>query len=583
MSASHEPMKKASTWPRVLPWLPGLAGLLGGVFYPKDRNTEAASETHTAERRPVSGKAASPSRPGATSLFLRDVADASAEECKALVLFHSKLSDQDIELEAIFRRWMSLEDPDKIWDQLSGSPRWGRAFFNAWVSVDEAAAMDPAKRSEFVFLRASHAIQSGHPDFVKHLKSPEFNPNAEWPMHQALVSMGRHHPEVAKLLATADLPEEVKSKVLALVAEGMAARDPKAAWDWLRSLPDGDLAKRARTAVLSEWLESDPQAAGEAAKSTGVLFASLGTYHANVLGTLNDPNAVPHQHMLALQRDPFLDTEALYRSLIDSGIDWTKPREPTSGLGLPGWSEEDPSAAARRALELPTGAARDYILISVFRNWEALDPEEAEKFAASHGIELSHSQTRKDEPTPAMKQAALADPEGSFAALFDPQALEDSGSSFNQLYELANRWIVTNPDLAATWLLDQPFPESSRSLEELRAGSLFPDSCRQWANCDPLSAIEWLESLPEGRQKTKGWGSMRSGVAAYDPALAFELSTTHLSGEERLETLKEDLSNAAKSMEPAAVAGLLESPGLSSQEKAALAEALRNPPPKERE
>jgi hypothetical protein len=119
-------------------------------------------------------------------------------------------------------------------------------------------------------------------------------------------------------------------------------------------------------------------------------------------------------------------------------------------------------------------------------------------------------------------------------------------------------------------------------LDELEASSLFRSSCYEWGRFDPLAAIEWLESLPDSLKKTNGWGSMRLGVATYDPALAFELSTAHVTGEERLEILKEDLGNASKNMELFEVEALLESPDLSSEEKSALTEELGKLQSKER-
>ncbi len=90
---------------------------------------------------------------GPTTAFLRWIPNASAEECEALALecFEQKQGGKELELEAIFRRWLTLESPQAILKNVSdfdGQWRsdWNASFFLAWVSLDEKAAMAGIRR-----------------------------------------------------------------------------------------------------------------------------------------------------------------------------------------------------------------------------------------------------------------------------------------------------------------------------------------------------------------------------------------------------------------------------------------------------
>lgn len=529
-------MTKVNTWPRVLTWLAAPVGLLLGALLPKgavghDPSQVASSAGTPSKSASQPGKKSAVREPGPITLFLRQVADLPADKCAELARVHRQIPRQEIELEAIFRRWLTLEEPDKILKQLSDSgsevmaSKWQRAFFDAWAAVDERAAMDPEKHGEFTRLRALHAIQTANPDLAAYLKKPHNSLDDGTVINTALVSLGRFHPDLAKSLAQSDLPSEMKKTSLAAVAAGMAISDPRAAWDWARSLEGQVENQSVLNAVIFAWLKSDPQAAKEAWEAGGKPEPSPGYQRVftMALRTFQDPGDPGNQLMLALHRDPFASVASLYKTLQEAGIDWSQRYFISPAVVGTGWYPPDAAAAAAEAVKLPEGDVRNLLLSSICNNWVSHDSAAALQFAEEQGLKSSYYESFKEQPTEELRQAVEADPEQGFAALFDREALPSDSVEFRQMNELAKEWIVRSPDFMATWMAAQSLPENTRETGDMLVDMLFRNSCFYWGKFDPTAAAEWVASLPAGPLKSRAWEGMERGIAEYSPALAESL------------------------------------------------------------
>lgn len=571
-------------WPRLQPWLAGSAGLLVGMVC--EQAFEARGSGHssaTATGRSASSGTAASSRPaGPTTLLLREVSTFSAEKCEELIrgYFESKERGHEIEMEAIFRRWMTLESPDKVLESLASlETTWhldfSAACFRAWVAVDETGAMADKKHTQFSLARLMHAMDLGDPSFVGRIAAAESGLLDDRQLRKALALLGSDRPDLAKSVADSSLGTDLKSKCILEVARGWATRDPRAALAWLQSL---GLTGEPLAAVISEWMKKDPDAARQAWEAAGKPGAEPGAKVPTA--ALEDPRAPRSQLSLALHRDPFLDVAALHRAFSEADIDWSKPDFLSPAINGDGWYAADPAAAARQAEQLPPGKARDYILSAICSNWAAEDLEAASSFAERNGIKSRYLEVLQEAPGEEMRQAALAAPEQTLSALFDPETFSGAGNKSGQLYQLAKEWSERDPEAVANWLIGHELPTDNNSPGWSQISMLFSNTLGYiWARMDPVGASQWVDSLPDGPLKAKAWSAMNERVAKYSPDYAFSLTAAWTQDPgHRMTALTSDLKAVAKEIGQPAALELLKSSHLSAEESAALSEALRSSP-----
>lgn len=577
---------------RSAPWVPllaGASGLLLGAL--SQRSIEASHGPASKQARTRGNTAISPAptaEPGVTIRFLRDVSTLSAEECEARVLAYleSGKPGLDLEMEAIFRRWISLESADKIIDRLSSperkiSSRWITGFFRAWVANDEKAGMAAAQHSQFRTERALHAVGIHDPSFVDHLKGEHDLLDRDSPLRIALFSLGRDAPELARSLPAADLSPDFKKRALVAVAQGWGSRDPAAALAWARTLnPAEEPGRSVLYAVMEEWCERDSEGAKKA-------WASIELPEAD--SRFGPPRSVPSAPLLltqsgfawahikpALARDPFLDVAGLHRGLSEADINWEKPGSPSPATDQDGWYPADPAAAAEETEKLPEGKARDYLLELICNTWAQHDLKAAADYASSHGIESAYIAAKQSQPTPEMRIETFAKPGESFAALFAADAFGPDDADSQRLYALAQEWTARDPETAAKWLAEQEIPADGKGTRDAYLGLLFSNAVGYyWARTDPVGATQWADSLPDGPLKSRAWSAMHERVADYSPDYAFTLGAAWNREESRLKTLEADLKAVSEKIGRPLAIGLLDSPGISTEERAALAESLR--------
>lgn len=516
-----------------------------------------------------------PLAPGPTSRSIRDVSSLDAAGCEQRIkeLLADHRNKNGITAEAIFLRWISLTSADEVLASPAFDLRWRPelrdALFNAWVTLDPRSAMDPATWPEFVLPRAVHAIESGREDFATFLTAAWLpNTTSNLKLERALIRLAREQPEIARLLP--DSPTDLQQRAIAAVARGWARNDPKAALAWLQALdPAADPGRSGAQSLFVAWAESDPDAAGRALNSESVA-SWLGNHLPGLtLDALRKQTNPGSLLQLALQQDPFLDAVELHRQLSGHEFDWN-PKDSAALPGhLYGWFPPDPAHAAADAANLPPGPARDAIMDYLCGLWAEHDPDAALDFGNRHGLETHAVATLRAKPTGAMREAAFADPDTTFAALFDNDRELPAGITRDHAFALTREWGAKDPVAAAEWLARDAM--TSR-LPPMLLNNILGTG---WAQRDPVAAADWVLSLPEGTERQIAWEAMKEQVTDYSPELAFSVAASSVEEEfQRGGSLQTSLAQVRDRVGREAALHLLESTDLPETEREVLREFL---------
>ena len=520
-----------------------------------------------------------PVAPGPTSRSIRDVSSLDAAGCEQRIkeLAADHRNKNGITAEAIFLRWISLTSADEVLaspavTDLRWRPELRDALFNAWVTLDPKAAMDPAARPEFVLPRAVHAIESGREDFATFLTAA-WRPNStsNLDLERALIRLAREQPEIARNLP--DSPSDLQQRAIAAVARGWARKDPEAALAWLRTLdPAEDPGRTGVQSLFAAWAEVDPAAAGKALNSETVA-SWLGIHPTGLtLEALKKQDSPGSLLQVALRQDLFLDAAELHRRL--SGHEFDRDLKNFAlPVHLHGWFPPDPAQAAADAGNLPPGPARDAIMDYLCGLWAEHDPDAALAFGNRHGLETPAVSSLRAKPTKAMRDNAFADPEATFAALFDPDRELPSGMTRGQAFALVEEWGTIDPVAAAEWLATTP---ASLDIMTPRPPNLLNSILGNgWAQRDPLAAAHWVLSLPEGPERQNAWQAMQEQVTNYSPELAFSVAASSVEEEyHRGGSLQTNLAQVRDRVGREAALHLLESTDLPETEREVLREFL---------
>ncbi|MFC7336888.1 hypothetical protein ACFQY0_06845 [Haloferula chungangensis] len=518
---------------------------------------------------------------GPTSAFLGKVTKLSAAECESMVHDINELQEQDreIELEALFRQWLTFEDADgilaKIYD-LKGVWRseWSLSFFNAWVAVDEQAAMAQTEHNTLNSARALFAIESGRPDFTSYFSALSMGTPFGDRALAALTSLARSRPDIARLIADSSIKDDAKAKFIGAVARGLALEDPESALAWVQAMEFPN-KKETYFSIFSEWIRTDVKGAQAAYEQLGL--TDLPSSHQPQIASMAlrffaAPDSPLSHANLALHTDPFIDVATLHQKLLDSEVDWGTRRYLSAAINNDGWYGVDPAADAQKAASLPPGEARDFVLTAICLNWAAHDTEAALQFASEQGLESKELQHLRDKPTEAMRQLVSSSPERYFSQLFSTD--EPTEMNRDQLHALAMEWGKSDPVKAANWVITQEMPSKDQAAS-LETYILLDNTLGfNWGYHDPLGASRWVEDLPEAPQRATAWRAMEDYVMRYSPDIAFTMSAVYLEGEVRGNYLKKHLSEVARNIGYPAAFELLKSPDISAAERSVLHESL---------
>lgn len=150
-----------------------------------------------------------------------------------------------------------------------------------------------------------------------------------------------------------------------------------------------------------------------------------------------------------------------------------------------------PLVALRLAVEMPTGStAREDLIRRAVGEWAASDPVEAAQWSAQiedvglrqHVTELVAVATAEQDPV-AAAQIAL-------------HQMTPGGEQDRVIVAIVQRWVQTDPDAAAEWLMK--FPPCALGHDAMN------NLVNLWADRDLTAAGNWLLTLPEGNFRNVG-------------------------------------------------------------------------------
>ena len=511
------------------------------------------------------------SSPSPTGIFLKDSLTLTALECQEQlrVLITENKPGHDIEREALYRRWLTLTPASEIL-AISDSPFQNitrdKAFFHAWVALDETAAMEIEGPGAFRKYQATFAIENEYPNFIDYLQQGH-NPA----IFSALTTLAIRNPDLAKSIA--NIPSSGGSHpppFIQAVAKGLATRDPESALTWVTSLPTPSAP--AIFAILSEWAKTDPAAALSAKSAFPDLDEIIRQDQSfgNLPDFIKFPNSAPAHLKLALSKDPFLNVVSLHQHLQQADIDWTKRQSINPSINSSGWYSPTLESDARDAEKLPPGKARDLIIEAIANQWAETDLKAASQFAEKNGVQSIYLKMRHDEPTEEDRKIIHAAPEKALATLVDG----DPGNDSRYLLQLTTEWSLANPEVASDLLIQQDLPNETSDMGNKQ---IFSNTLGYgWARQDSIGAVQWVDSLADPADQSLAWSSMQDRVSEYAPDLAFNLSAAWLDSSERLATLEKNLQNIAKSISYPTAFHVLENAHLPPAEATALSNSLQS-------
>jgi hypothetical protein len=574
---------------RMTPWIVAACGLALG-WLTRGHFTDESGKSQPSPARLTGHHAKRETKgpgQGATLGKLREISALDAAGCEARLkeLSSDPEGQRGITAEAIFLRWISLTSAAEVLETMSAPDRgwmnrFRAPFFNAWVLLEPANAMDSSVPL-FARYRTLHAIKEARPDFADFLSKSwdTFSPS-EQDLKRALTRLASERPEIAQHLP--ETPPALRNWAVAAVARGWAESDPEAALAWLQSMgPDSQAATSGIAALFEAWAEKDPEKAGKAlAEAEWLGNRSFG----RSMESLRAPDQPKSAIQMALQLDPFVDVTGLHQILADREFDWDSARaiddfDHDDPFGVLGWRPADPAQAGRDAAALPPGPARDYLTETVLKLWSIDSSQRANdaaaEFARQHEIDTPTANALRARPTPAMLEAASANPEAAFAVVFDPDREPIAGMTRGQATIVLHHWWSESP-MEAVAMIASRWHEGLENDEEVSVGiSLILGS--RWAQRDPIAASQWVASLPDDAFREFAWKSMANTLGGYAPDLSFSLNARlNQDPRQRASRLEQDLWQVNYGIGKEAAVHLIETSELSDIERETLRQTLNS-------
>ncbi|MEM9531632.1 MAG: hypothetical protein AAGA23_11990 [Pseudomonadota bacterium] len=374
-------------------------------------------------------------------------------------------NERNAALSILFMRYGDL-DPDGAIAQfealgLTGNSTVLYPLFSSWSKQDLDGAITRARSLNFPRDRqtASRAIMRAHAS-----ESPETIQRIASDLNTSLASLG---------------PQALAAR---------ARTEPMAAARTALALEDANARRQALGWIASTWAESDVDAALRFAK------------------TITNPADQTAFRYTALARLAERDPETLLARLGDG------PRTPQdNGLATTAMmhlARKNPERALNLALEQTPGQ-RQSAVQRVFSSWAQADPR-----AAAEGLETATDLTAQERLQAAgqvVSQLAQADPE---AALTWASQLDRESPQANHWYTAIAS--VPQLDHELAWSIVDQEPSA------VRRGAMTVAVLGKMAEMDPLGAVDRLEALPAGENRSNAISGIAQQWIQHDPASAMD-------------------------------------------------------------
>lgn len=531
----------------------------------------------------------------------------------ALAAALASANDEQLEpgLRAIYAAWAE-KDPRAAWNSavsFSVGGQCNKAMHAVLETVgrnDPSAGLAMAQALENPALRehmagsALQALAKSDPAraFDVALRSAERGDNSAF--YSVLSQWVREDPAAAQR-AVANLQGELGDQARLSVVQGLAQKDPEAAWNYALRLPPPTERYSywdPRTRVIDLWSKNEPQKAIEAALSikdqeirnravasaidnwASADFAAALAY----VGNINDAG-LRGSALLELSRNRGADPATMFEVLLEQSPAGSNFGNALSGL-MSRWAKINPREAAAAVLQLPAGDALGDASRSLAEQWTGSAADKTEVLAWAQQLPPGSA---RNQALQAVFQTWSARDAGAAQAAWSTMAEQDRE---RMLSALTHGWSRTQPADATRWaasLGDQPgssealnralrawtqsSPQEAAAFVQTLPGAERPRLTsyliNEWYSADPFAAAEWLKRQPAGPAKDSGISAISMEIAGENPETALAWTKSMTSQDSRVEQEKSILRHWMRN-DPTQAAAWIRTSSLPADTKASL-------------
>lgn len=370
------------------------------------------------------------------------------------------------------------------------------------------------------------------------------------PGHDGTISIIFHHwarrdLEGAKV-AAAELTGNDADQAVSTLISAFANADPKAAWEYARTLPSGSNDHGdPKSRVIQMWSMTDPQAALEAAAtidnasvrdsavSNALSAWARSDFDAALNYALTLQNPIGRSDALrSLSGSAGANREQMLTAVLDYMPPGSSFQQAVSQI-FSSWGNDNPRQAAEAIFRLPPGQIFSNAASQVASQWSRTGTKSE---VLGWVRKLPEGEIRLNSVDAVFKQWATDDLSAAQSAMAGLNATERSRA----VRAIGDGWSQKDPEAALRWAssltndedrrdvvrnainhMARMSPESAaRKVESLPAGERGPAIqavVSQWASRDATSAGEWLARQPVGDARDGAITTLARTLAAENP------------------------------------------------------------------
>mgnify|MGYP005991849795 CR=1 FL=1 len=496
----------------------------------------------------------------------------TAAQCEARIKDGSL---SQTEMQAVFVRWLELEDPETVLEKLPKISHGAKkAFFDAWVLVDfNGVFSEDLFKRQFAELRFVKALPFPEIDLARYVKSGgrpmpfDRSFEKEWSEFCCIdpFMAAQRFLEIQTILsesekANGSYRSDPTRSLLEVLIKAWAANDPRAAWRWLGQLDiEESLKSLVQERLLGFWKYHDPKA-----------------HEAFVKNELKD-NAVSEKfgHRFDLSALMSNEIDISLDDIRRATLDEMSEKEAAEFLNseralFPGYSFIFGAKGHLSHLESleawPESPRRKAILESIIDDWLVNDPRKARDYLESKG--LTEFKNKLDYEMKAHEGRAALErlKRGEVTVIQWRDLLNHAAQDAQQrrmFQGVMNQWIVDDPFVAGEALF-AAFPENQTNEESSAASWVMSRA----ADNDLLKLPSVVSDLPSEQGEKLLYEAIIDVRSSdnYFPNELWHMISPELSGERRLRAINSHYQLTREYAGAFMADRLLESSGLSPQQ-----------------
>ncbi|MGY8686482.1 MAG: hypothetical protein ACKVHP_01890, partial [Verrucomicrobiales bacterium] len=420
--------------------------------------------------------------------------------------------------------YLAMADPMKaleVHDELPTKGIFGKAF-KQLGRTDPAQALavmnklensgDKSSALSSIFVGASEVDPAGAFELLK--KTEGVGPQH---YHEVFDNWAESDPTTAAKMALTVESPAARREALKIVGQEWAEGDPLGVLDWISNTEVSAYERETmRSSALEAYAKRDAKAAMDLLANMDPAVRNRALPGAMRRLMDQDPDAA-----IAWIRDE-PDSFAKFRTLKNSVYALAnKAPEETIALArefpeikdnalsnaFSSLASNDLQAALDKAAEWKNDPEYANIMSNIAAGYGNKNPEEALEWA--NGLEEG---VRENAMGSAMSRLARNDPSAAIKHLDDLGIGQDDPVFKNSVRQIASSWAQQDPVSASEWINTLPNPEL-----QTQAISTVAD---RWADIDPVSASEWIGGLSEGPARDQAATQLINQIQRDDPESA---------------------------------------------------------------